>query len=164
MQGSSPGDLTMPTPTGPTWTRWLLEQPLNPVQALSSKDLPDEHGIYAWFLRDELLYVGEAPTRTLRERIWKNHLRGNAYGSTLRNKVAQALDCVPVTMRRFKPGCEKDISDTLARCQLRVLATRQDETAEAQAAVIRDLDPPMNDHPGERPRWRVIRVRSILGL
>jgi len=60
--------------------------------------VPKEHGIYGWHFRrppvvefaaDRLLYVGIAPTRadsgqTLRSRLVRSHVKGNASGSTLR--------------------------------------------------------------------------------
>jgi hypothetical protein len=60
--------------------------------------VPMEHGIYGWHFRvppaegldaDRLLYVGIAPSRadsgqTLRSRLVRSHIKGNASGSTLR--------------------------------------------------------------------------------
>lgn len=146
------------------WTRRLLQQPLIPVSGLTARDLPAAHGIYAWYRGGSVFYIGEAPIRTLRDRIWKDHLRGNAYGSIIRNKVAQALRYSPIDKRRFEPGCEDEVSRVLDLCELRTLETAQGQTAEAEVQVVRDLDPPMNDHPGQRPRWRIDEVRRILGL
>lgn len=60
--------------------------------------MPKEHGIYGWHFRvppadgldaDRLLYVGIAPSRaesrqTLRSRLVRSHIKGNASRSTLR--------------------------------------------------------------------------------
>ena len=146
------------------WTRRLLQQLLIPIQGLIDDDLPDVHGIYAWFKGGIVLYVGKASRWTLQDRICKNHLQGITYFSVIRNKIAQALCCSPIGKRRYEPPCEEEISRVLQLCELRTLETSQGQTAEAEVQVIRELDPPMNDHPGQRPRWRIDEVRHILGL
>ena len=102
------------------------------------------------------------PTQTLRGRIWKNHIRGNAYGSTVRNKVAQAIGCQPIRMRRYSYSDEERISEMLGKCHLRVLPVLGGNTTEVQDALIAALDPPMNDHRGQRPCWRNAEVTDIL--
>ena len=144
------------------WVPELKRQPLLSVRRLQKSDLPDAHGVYAWYRAGRLFYVGEAPTQTLRGRIWKNHIRGNAYGSTVRNKVAQAIGCQPVGKRKYSHSDEERISETLYRCHLRVLPVLRGKTKEVQDALIEALDPPMNDHRGHRPRWRNAEVTDIL--
>jgi hypothetical protein len=83
--------------------------------------VPKESGIYAWYFRNfpteipttdcithngwTLLYIGIAPTSessrgNLCGRI-KNHLRGNAYGSTLRLSLGCLLSCeLKIQLRR----------------------------------------------------------------
>jgi hypothetical protein len=67
--------------------------------------VPTEHGIYGWHFRvppadgldaDRLLYVGIAPSRadsgqTLRSRLVRSHIKGNASGSTLRLALGSLL-------------------------------------------------------------------------
>ena len=141
----------------------LLRQPLCKVAELTSADIPVEPGIYAWYRSGRLFYVGESH-RGLRSRLWGNHLRGNARGSTLRNKVAKAFGFPPTGKRAYGRDAEQAISLKLLECELRfhpVLPTLIDET---QAQLISELDPPMNDHPGEVPRWRIDDVREILAI
>ena len=141
----------------------LLRQPLCKVAELTSADIPVEPGIYAWYRSGRLFYIGESH-RGLRSRLWGNHLRGNARGSTLRNKVAKAFGFPPTGERAYGRDAEQAISMKLLECELRfhpVVPTLIDET---QAQLIRELDPPMNDHPGEVPRWRIDDVREILAI
>lgn len=83
-------------------------------QLIANKHLiPDKSGIYAWFFKEippfligiencyrrdrlTLLYIGIVPSssrgdRTLRNRIYGDHLTGNAYGSTLRRSLGCLL-------------------------------------------------------------------------
>jgi hypothetical protein len=141
----------------------LLRQPICKVAGLTSTDIPLEPGVYAWYRSGRLFYVGESH-RGLRSRLWGNHLRGNARGSTLRNKVAQASGFPPTGKRAYGRDAEQAISMKLLECELRfhpVVPALIDET---QAQLIRELDPPMNDHPGEMPRWRIADVREILAI
>lgn len=141
----------------------LLRQPLCKVAELTSADIPVEPGVYAWYRSGRLFYVGESH-RGLRSRLWGNHLRGNARGSTLRNKVAKAFGFPPTGERAYGRDAEQAISLKLLECELRfhpVLPTLIDET---QAQLIGELDPPMNDHPGEVPRWSIDDVREILAI
>ncbi len=90
--------------------------------------VPAASGVYAWYFKQipvsvpiqdghkqnglTLLYVGIAPSRpqssnTLRKRI-KNHLRGNAYGSTLRLSLGCLLaDELGIKLRRVGSGKRK---------------------------------------------------------
>ena len=141
----------------------LLRQPLCKVAELTSADIPVEPGVYAWYRSGRLFYVGESH-RGLRSRLWGNHLRGNTRGSTLRNKVAKAFGFPPTGERAYGRDAEQAISLKLLECELRfhpVLPTLIDET---QAQLISELDPPMNDHPGEVPRWRIDDLREILAI
>src|SRR5262245_5274643 len=129
----------------------LLEQPLQGVAELSAEDIPVEPGVYAWYRRGRLFYVGESH-RGLRSRLWGNHLRGNARGSTLRNKVGKAFEFPPTGFRAYGRGAEEVISGKLLECEVRFLPLSPELIDEAQADLIRELDPPMNDHPSEVPR------------
>lgn len=141
----------------------LLRQPLHRVAELSAADVPTEPGVYAWYRCGRLFYVGES-RRGLRSRLWGNHLRGNARGSTLRNKVAKCFDFAPIGHRKYEPSAEQSISRKLRECDVRFLVLRPRLIAQAQADLIRALDPPMNDHPGHVPRWRIAEVREILAI
>lgn len=141
----------------------LLRQPLHPVAELSAADIPAEPGVYAWYRRGRLFYVGES-RRGIRSRLWGNHLRGNARGSTLRNKVAKAFDFSPVGFRAYGPSAEQSISTKLLECEVRFLPVALALIDQTQADLISELDPPMNDHPGQVPRWRIADVREILAI
>jgi hypothetical protein len=141
----------------------FLSQPMRPAAALVASDFPSEAGVYAWYRNQRLFYVGETH-RGLRSRLWGNHLRGNARGSTLRNKVAKAFAFEPIGVRSYGPAAEAAISGKLRECELRFLALELSEVTLAQSELIRHFDPPMNDHPGEQPRWRVDEVRRILEI
>ena len=119
--------------------------------------------MYACYRAGRLFYVGES-RRGLRSRLWGNHLRGNTRGSTLRNKLTKALDFVPVGHRKYEPHAEQSISAKLRECEVRFLVLPPSLIAQAQADLIRELDPPMNDHPGQVPRWRIAEVREILAI
>jgi hypothetical protein len=91
-------------------------------------------------------------------------LRGNARGSTLRNKTAKAFGFEPIAFRKYGHAAEREITAKLAECHVRVLALPDELVSPAQAELISSLDPPMNDHPGHSPRWRIDEVREILGI
>jgi GIY-YIG catalytic domain len=139
----------------------LLLQPLVRVSELSASDIPREAGVYTWYRRGQLFYVGESH-RGLRSRLWGNHIRGNARGSTPRNKVAKTFDFPPTGSRAYENEAEKKISAKLLECELRFLPLPHELIDKVQDDLIRELDPPMNDHPGQIPRWRVDDVREIL--
>jgi hypothetical protein len=141
----------------------LLQQPLHSVAELSAADIPVEPGVYAWYRRGGLFYVGES-RRGLRSRLWGNHLRGNARSSTLRNKVAKTFEFPPTGFRAYGRDAEETISGKLLECDLRFLPVPLALIDQAQANLIGELDPPMNDHPGQVPRWRIDEVREILGI
>lgn len=141
----------------------LLRQPLDRVADLTSADVPIEPGVYAWYRAGHLFYVGES-RRGLRSRLWGNHIRGNARASILRNKVAKAFDFAPVGYRKYEPHAEQSISSKLRECDVRFLILSPSLIAQAQADLIRELDPPMNDHPAQVPRWRIAEVREILAI
>lgn len=141
----------------------LLQQPLHSVAELSAADIPVEPGVYAWYRRGRLFYVGESH-RGLRSRLWGNHLRGNARGSTLRNKVAKTFDFPPTGFRAYGRDAEGTISGKLLECEVRFHPVPLALIDQVQADLIHELDPPMNDHPGQVPRWRVDEVREILAV
>jgi hypothetical protein len=141
----------------------LLRQPLHRVADLTSVDVPIKPGVYAWYRAGRLFYVGES-RRGLRSRLWGNHLRGNVRGSTLRNKLAKAFDFPPTGHRKYEPHAEQSISSKLRECDVRFLVLLPSLIAQAQAELIHKLDPPMNDHPGQVPRWRIAEVREILAI
>ena len=141
----------------------FFAEPLRPTADLSSTDIPPGPGVYGWYRHDELFYVGETH-RGLRSRLWGNHVRGNARGSTLRNKVAKSFGFPPIGFRAYGPGAEAAITAKLLECAIKVMTLGLDEVSAAQAELISAFDPPMNDHPGERPRWRVDEVRRILDI
>jgi hypothetical protein len=141
----------------------LLRQPSLRVADLSGTDIPLEPGIYAWYRHGRLLYVGES-RRGLRSRLWGNHIRGNARGSTLRNKLAKSFSFPAIRARTYGPHAEQAISSKLRECQVRFLAVPPEAIADAQSHLIAELDPPLNDHPGHVPRWRIEEVREILAI
>lgn len=141
----------------------LLRQPLRTVAELTATDIPVQPGIYAWHRSGRLFYIGESH-RGLRSRLWENHLRGNARGSTLRNKVAKTFGFEPVGFRKYGRDAEAAITAKLLECEIRLVAVNREEISAAQDDLIARLDPPMNDHPGEQPRWRLDEVREILDI
>jgi hypothetical protein len=141
----------------------LLQQPLRRVAELTATDVPIEPGIYAWYRNEQLLYIGESH-RGLRSRMRGNHLRGNARSSTLRNKVAKSFGFPPTGPRAYGREAEQSISTKLLECDVRFLAVDPALIDAAQAELIRELDPPMNDHPGQVPRWRINEVREFLAI
>jgi GIY-YIG catalytic domain len=143
--------------------RTLLRQSPRRVADLTAADFPDEPGIYAWSRSGKLFYVGES-RRGLRSRLWGNHIRGNARGSTLRNKVAKCFGFPPIGVRAYGSQAEQEISSKLRECDLSFLVVPIEVLAEAQGDLISTLDPPMNDHPGHVPRWRIDDVRDILAI
>jgi hypothetical protein len=138
-------------------------QPFYAVSRLHPADIPTEPGVYAWYRRGRLFYIGETH-RGLRSRLWGNHIRGNTRGSTLRNKVAKAFGFEPSDRREYGAAAESQISAKLQECEVRLLALRPDQVSDAQQKLIDRFDPPMNDHPGEQPRWRLDLVRAILEI
>lgn len=124
--------------------------------------VPAEHGIYGWHFRrspatgldaGRLLYVGIAPSRadsgqTLRSRLVRSHIKGNASGSTLRLTLGCLLG---LELRRtgaserttFGPSGEAQLSEWMAANALFCwFATQEPWMVEAEA--IRKLDLPLN--------------------
>lgn len=130
---------------------------------MSAADIPRQPGVYALYRKGTVFYIGETH-RDLQSRLWGNHLRGNARGSTLRNKVAKACSFEPVGFRKYGRDAEAMITAKLLECDVRFLAVERERVSSVQADLIHRLDPPMNDHPGEQPRWRIDEVRRILDV
>lgn len=157
------------TPTR-LWSRnEILSQKPCPVPAAS--------GVYAWYFKQipasvpiqdghkqnglTLLYVGIAPSRpqssnTLRKRI-KNHLRGNAYGSTLRLSLGCLLaDELGIQLRRVGSGKRKTfgpdeavLSNWMAH-NAYVTWTLHPEPWHLEDELIRELSLPLNLRGNER--------------
>jgi hypothetical protein len=132
--------------------------------------VPEEHGIYGWHFRvppadgldaNRLLYVGIAPSRansgqTLRSRLVRSHIKGNASGSTLRLTLGCLLG---LDLRRtgasgratFGIEGEKRLSEWMAdNARLCWVACPQPWVVETRAIAALDL--PLNlsqnsEHP-----------------
>jgi hypothetical protein len=144
-------------------TRRLLRQPPKGVSSVSAADIPSAPGVYLWSRRNRVFYVGESH-RGLRSRLWGNHLRGNARASILRNKIAQAFGFTPTGFHAYGKDAEALTRAKLLECELRFLALDESLINQVQAHLITTLNPPMNDHPGQVPRWRLDEVREILSI
>lgn len=157
------------TPTK-LWARHeILKQKPCPVPVAS--------GVYAWYFKQfpamvpvhdchkqnnlTLLYVGIAPSRpqssnTLRRRI-KYHLRGNAYGSTLRLSLGCLLaDELGIQLRRVGSSGRKTfgpdealLSAWMAENAF-VTWTEHPEPWHLEDELIRDLSLPLNLRGNER--------------
>lgn len=124
--------------------------------------VPTEHGIYGWHFRvpvaegldaGRLLYVGIAPSsadsgQTLRSRLVRSHIKGNASGSTLRLTLGCLLG---LDLRRtgatgratFGTEGEKRLSEWMAdNARLCWVACPEPWIVETQA--IGSLDLPLN--------------------
>jgi len=134
-------------------------------------------GVYAWYFREmpptvpaarchthdgrTLLYIGIAPrqpsktgkrpsTRTLRHRI-RNHMRGNAYGSTLRltlgcllaDKLSIKLQCVGSGKRLTFGAGEAVLSDWMGQNAFVCWVTTP-QPWQLEAEMIASLDLPLN--------------------
>jgi hypothetical protein len=78
--------------------------------------------------------------------------------------VAKALSFASIGNRKYGEQAEKEITRKLEECEIRYLAIQENEIDSAQRDLIVVLDPPMNDHPGDVPRWRIDDVREILAV
>jgi excinuclease UvrABC nuclease subunit len=69
----------------------MNQQPRVAVAGIDRSNLPDEPGVYAWYVGGQPKYVGKA--KSLHDRIWKNHLGGSACptNSAFRRNVAEYL-------------------------------------------------------------------------
>lgn len=154
----------------------LLLDPTEPVSArrpAAIGGLPDEAGLYAWWLADRsklpqvpaanhslkpdlsLLYVGIAPvdaqsSATLRSRVIGNHLSGNIAASTFRFSLAallmRALNFVPLKTST-KVVLSRDDNQRLTDWQhanLRISWCRLPEPWQVESAVISVTKPPFN--------------------
>lgn len=130
--------------------------------AVRSSPVPREHGIYGWHFRvppadgldaDRLLYVGIAPSRadsgqTLRTRLVRSHIKGNASGSTLRLTLGCLLG---LDLRRtgasgratFGPEGERRLSEWMA-ANARCCWFACPEPWVAETRAIAALDLPLN--------------------
>jgi len=157
------------------------------LQILSNDSLvPKCSGPYAWYFQDlpagipkagclpfndlTLLYVGIAPKRisskqTLRDRI-KNHLKGNAYGSTLRlslgcllgERLGLQLQRVGEKRMTFVHGEEK-LSEWLANNAFVVWMARK-EPWEVEAELIRTVSLPLNlEHNEQHSFYPILSAR-----
>jgi hypothetical protein len=158
---------------------------LNPAKLWSRDEIlkqkpcpiPAESGVYAWYFKQlpanipsrdchshndlTLLYVGISPSRpessnTLRKRI-KHHLRGNAYGSTLRLSLGCLLgDELGIQLCRMGRGNRKTfgsgeglLSDWIAQNAF-VIWTVHPEPWHLEDELIRELSLPLNLRGNER--------------
>ena len=137
--------------------------------------VPAEPGIYAWYMRGlpaptdschqraghALVYLGIAPSRansgaTLRSRI-RQHLNGNASGSTLRLSVGSLLaEELGISLRRvgrrlhFGEG-EATLNSWLDQCA-RVCWLPHLKPWEVEAELIQSCDLPLNlEHNANHP-------------
>lgn len=78
--------------------------------------------------------------------------------------MAKAYGFPAVGTRKYGREAEARISAKLRECEVRFLVVAPIHMAATQAALIRELDPAMNDHPGQVPRWRIDEVREILEI
>ena len=77
---------------------------------------------------------------------------------------AKAFEFLPTGFRAYGKEAEETISQKLLECEVRFLPVLPELIDQVQADLIRELDPPMNDHPGQVPRWRADEVREILAI
>ena len=165
---------------------WIRNEILNQKPC----PVPAASGVYAWYFKQfpamiltqdchqqnnlTLLYVGIAPSRpqssnNLRKRI-KQHLRGNAYGSTLRlslgcllaDELGIKLRCVGSSKRKtFGPG-EATLSAWMAANAF-VTWTEHPEPWHLEDELIRELSLPLNLRGNERhpfyPQLAALRKR-----
>jgi hypothetical protein len=146
-----------------TFARELCGPPMDAEQAQA--ELPRAAGLYAWWAPlgllpgvsgpvhpstdgCELLYIGLA--RNLRTRVGKNHFRGPTGSSTLRRAlVALLMPSMGYTTRwttdRVVPidTDEKRLSAWM-REHLRVTWAQHPDPDAVEAAVIKNLGPPLN--------------------
>lgn len=99
------------------------------------KEIPEKPGIYAIYSpkSQKLIYVES--TRNLRNRIYTNHLKGNARTSTLRRKLIMRLKS------------EENVSRFLESCSLRFLPLEinEKELKSIEHFLIAILKPMLND-------------------
>ena len=142
--------------------------------------VPTEHGIYGWHFgvppaegldADRLLYVGIAPSRadsgqTLRSRLVRSHIRGNASGSTLRLTLGCLLG---LDLRRtgasgratFGPEGEKRLSDWMAlNARFCWFACREPWVVETQAIAALDLPLNLSQNSGHPFHARLTALRA----
>lgn len=116
-------------------------------------------------------YIGERGSSTLENRVAVSD-RGcgvTTFGGTLADRLSatrwrSSFGFPPVGERAYGRDAEAAITEKLRQCDVRFLPMPPAEIAETQADLIRALDPPMNDHPGQVPRWRIAEVREILEI
>jgi hypothetical protein len=153
--------------------------------------IPARSGVYGWFFREippgidaagtcerdghRLLYAGISPRRAprpgrasdrnLRKRA-QDHIRGDAYGSTLRLTIGCLLtERLGIELRRVGRGAretfgsrgEKVLSDWMAR-NVRMSFIEHDEPWTVESGIIGSLDLPLNiDHNAHNPQCQFVR-------
>jgi GIY-YIG catalytic domain-containing protein len=163
------------TKWGPDEVAAALRQSLwtipNAVREPSAGGLPDQHGVYAWWVSPEsipgvngpahpdepfeLLYVGIAPKdadskATLRSRVRGQHLGGNIGSSTFRQSLAALLlDAEGWTTHRSGSRCQlrPEHNRALSKWQrehLRITWVPRPNPWEVEVSVIATMKPPLN--------------------
>jgi hypothetical protein len=147
-----------------------------------SSPLPEKPGIYAWYFSSyppeipvqdvyyyqglPLLYVSIAPSRldsssNLKKRI-KQHLRSNAYGSTLRLTLGCLLGLelrrVSTTRMTFAKSGEQRLSEWLSKNAF-VVWQQEDEPWHSEEQLIRTLSLPLNLHGNESHHFHPALVK-----
>jgi hypothetical protein len=151
-----------------TVAKELCGPPADAERALA--ELPRVSGLYAWWAQPgllpgvsgpapptgegrELLYIDLA--RNLRTRVGRNHFRGPTGSSTLRRAlVALLMTSEGYTTRwnrtRVVPiDADEDRLSAWMREHLRVTWVEHPEPATVEAAVIKELGPPLNQDLNE---------------
>jgi len=144
------------------WKRSEILQPPSPI--------PKTAGIYAWYFRDvpegvptndcyhyaglTLLYVGIAPSRpvssSMLHRRLRHHLRGNAYGSTLRMSLGCLLaehlqiSLQSVGKKRLTFAAGEEILSAWMENNAFVTWIEHPSPWELEADLIAKLLPPLN--------------------
>ncbi len=150
--------------------------------------IPNQKGIYAWFFRDipklvpldncytrdgfTLLYIGIAPSSStsksnLRKRIKTQHLKGNAYGSTLRLTLGCILEeHLNITLKQYGTrvffGDDEEVLNDWLNKNARVAYLIDDEPWEIEESMINQLDLPLNlEHNKQHPFYAILKkIRS----
>lgn len=89
-----------------SWEQMNAKAPARPGSSLTSADVPQSLGVYAWYRDGQPIYAGRAlGAKGLNDRVWRNHLATgpDLSRSSFRRNVREHLGIAGTTVSRIRP-------------------------------------------------------------
>lgn len=134
------------------WERMRVA-PRRHAGSLELSDIPDQPGVYAWFMDGEPMYAGRALAKGgLRRRVGRGHLATGldlSHSSFRRNVCEHVLGVPTAISRRRPPVLTKDqvraVNDWIGACEVAWLTfATPAEAADFEKALLAEWKPPLS--------------------